>query len=910
MIVPAIGVAVSAGVMIAFVGLHRSALRSGFLTLCDGESLAIEQHLETNLNLLRAVQAFAQENPANDWGAMHQFVESFSLLAKDVARYYWWNPAIAPALAQPLEAYPEDSARVSLSVGAIRYLVARAAASGTPAAMFLPARSEGENPISVVALAVERPEHKEAGHEEAAEGVLLAFDARKLIDEALRVNGSKSVQLTVRSQIGSLLYGDDAPPQRGWYFGRLFEPPPEQWGYSRKMAWADSTWSIAALPAGGFPATDAMACWGVFVFGLLLTALVDAFVEKRRREAAAMRGIARQRLRELSETKDRLQTEIAEKESAEASLRESEDRFRKAYAEAAVGMVMTDLKGRIVAVNRSACRLCGFAERKLIGASFFDMIPDENSRKEARHHADLLARGELASHHSERQIRRKDGRAAWLRISVSVIESEGKPANFFALLEDITEQMESRNQIEFDASHDALTGLLNRRAFENQLAGAIELALAEKTELALMYIDLDGFKFVNDSLGHGVGDLLLREVAPRLSEGLAADEVLARVGGDEFTVILQAAAIVEPIAERAKRILNSLRKSFQVDGHELFVSASIGISLYPRDGAEVDTLVKHADAAMYRAKHEGRGRYCFFSAEMAESAAARLQMESDLRRALDNGEIEVHFQPLVTSRGGAINSFEALCRWRREGKEYIPPSRFIPVAEESGLIIPIGAWVLKEACRQARGWNRVANSPIKVAVNVSFVQLAQRSFVADVLRALDSERLDPSLLELELTESAVMRDPEQTMRVLEELRHMGVSLTLDDFGTGYSSLSHLQGIALEAVKIDQSFISRITNSPRSAQLVGSLIALAHGMGLEVVGEGVELPEQAATLRSLNCDVLQGYLLGRPMDSRQALELVEEMTGKAVKTASLTALALAAQGVNQRSQQQEMGEATI
>lgn len=893
--VPAVGVAFSVAVMVTFVAFHRSALRSGFQTMCRDDIHAIEQHLETNLDLLRSVQAFAQQSPSNDWDSMHRFVENFSLLAKDVARYYWWNPDIAPALVQPLEAYPEDSTRVSFNAAAIHPLITRSLQNDAPAAMFIAPRSLGEHPLYVVALAVSHPGRFGAAATRPVEGVLLAFDTQKLIEEALSINSSRGVQLTIRDRNGNLLFGGAPIPSNGAYFGRLFEPAPRQWSYPARIAFADTPWSVEGLPTGRFPGTDSLACWGVLGFGLLLTTLVDSIVETRRREADAMRGAMRLRARQLNETRDRLQMEIAGKESAEALLRESEDRFRKAYADAAVGIIMSDLEGRLVAVNRSACRLAGFPEHRLIGASFIDLLADEDHRTDARRQIDLMVRRVEMSYHAERRIRREDGKCVWLRVSVSVIESDGKPANFFALLEDITEQVESRRQLEFHANHDALTSLLNRRAFESRLACAIERAAARNTPLALLYIDLDGFKFVNDSLGHAVGDILLRKVAPRLGKCLTSDEVLARVGGDEFTLVLEAPDAAE-FAARTHRILLSLHEPFEVAGHELFVSASIGISLYPRDGDSPGALVQHADAAMYHAKREGRGRFCFFDVEMAVAAAARLRMESDLRRALANNEIHLHFQPLVNAHDGAVNGFEALCRWRREGGESVPPSRFVPVAEESGLIIPIGSWVLEEACRQADRWNRVASRQVRVAVNVSFVQLAQGNFAADVRKALEITGLAPSLLELELTESAVMRDPEQTLETLKELRGMGVSLALDDFGTGYSSLSHLQGIPLEAVKIDQSFISRMTESRRSAQLVASLIALAHGMGLKVVAEGVESAEQAAALRSLACDVLQGYLLGGPADATAALRLIERGAGESREKEmdSLAALALVTQ----------------
>lgn len=582
--------------------------------------------------------------------------------------------------------------------------------------------------------------------------------------------------------------------------------------------------------------------------------------------------------------------ESKHKKSAEASLRRSEDRFHRAYVNSAIGVLAADSNGQLLQVNRSLCGMTGYGESELLGESYFSLLGEPDQR-DARAKLDALFDGQTASYVVERCFRRKDGESLWVRSSICRVEGEGGRANLLALVEDISGEMEARAQLEHQATHDILTGLLNRRAFETALAAAVARAKAAHRELVLMYVDLDGFKFVNDSLGHGVGDLLLPAVAARLGGCLADAATLARVGGDEFTIIQENPGTVEKTGEFASKLLDSLREPFFVDGYELFVTASLGICRLPQDGCDPMTLLQHADAAMYQAKQEGQGRYCFFTDEMAAVAGTRLRIGGDLRRALDRGELEVHYQPMVSSAPRSLVRFEALCRWRHPSDGYVPPDCFIPVAEDTGLIVPIGEFVLAEACRQAVRWNALSATPVQVAVNVSLVQLAQGNFVRRVEQILENTGLRPQLLELELTESAVMQNTGSATLMLEHLRKLGVSVALDDFGTGYSSLSRLRRMPLDTLKIDRSFIRDLTSASASERLVAALISMAHGIGLKVVSEGVEYPEQAAILQGLGCDVFQGFLFSKPMAGDDACRFVER-AGASVWSESLAALSSA------------------
>jgi diguanylate cyclase (GGDEF)-like protein/PAS domain S-box-containing protein len=859
--VPLAGLLLSAAATVVFAAFDRSVRKAQYEMACDNRILAIRRHVETNITLLRALQAFARDNPDRDWSAMHKFVKNFTPLAQDIARYYWWNPSAAPGIVQPLEAYPADATNVIFSGQVVKAAIERADETDLPAVTILP----GPGHICIVALAVRRSGRKAAG-----EGVVLSFGVGQLVEEALAVLRPAGIHLAVLAPDGTELHRHAARPASiarafATSAGGIFQPAPAEWTRVFPLQLGDATWSLKCLPIDRYlDALDVFNCWGVFAFGLVLTAFADRLLERRRKDLARIR--------------EQLWVETQEKNSVKASLQESEDRFRRSYMDASVGMIMAELDGRITSVNRSICRLIGAAKEELIGSSVQDLVLEED-RERARQGTrqflqDPNAKGAFRD---ELRFQARNGSILWLRTSVSIIHSDGQPSHWFALLEDISAQMEAQKQLEFQASRDALTGLCNRRAFEAALENAVEDASKSGGQIALMYIDLDGFKLVNDSLGHAVGDLLLPAVAKRIGGCLPSSARLARVGGDEFTIILMEQTDADDLHARANDILHAVQQPYRLAGHELFVSASIGICVYPRHGIDAGTLVQHADAAMYQAKHAGKSHYRFFTPGMAAAAQARLRLENDLRRALERSEIFVEFQPLVRSRDRELVRFEALCRWLHPLQGRVDPEVFIPIAEECGLIASIGRWVLEQACFRAVSLNSLSVSPLRMAVNVSVVQLFKNGFVAEVAEILKATGLPAHLLEIELTESVLVRDPDGAVRRLSELKSLGVRLALDDFGTGYSSLSYLQRLPLDTLKIDRSFVRDVSTEPRPRQLTASLIALAHGVGLEVVGEGVEYEDQARVLEELGCDFLQGYLFSKPVNGGDAAGLVRRLS---------------------------------
>jgi len=419
-------------------------------------------------------------------------------------------------------------------------------------------------------------------------------------------------------------------------------------------------------------------------------------------------------------------------------------------------------------------------------------------------------------------------------------------------------------RLRHQATHDALTGLPNRQLFFERLGAA--LSDAGGAGFAVMVIDLDRFKLINDSLGHVAGDELLREVAHRLGAALRRADTIARMGGDEFLVLAGGAADADAAAGIAAKIVQAIREPMRLGALEVRASPSIGISLYPRDGSDAGGLVARADEAMYRAKESGGNTFRCFASEMTTFAHERLQLESELREALQLRQFELHYQPRVDVVTGRIGSVEALIRWRHPRRGYVPPQTFIPIAEETGLMLPIGEWVLQEACRQARLWQQ-SDLPMRVAVNLSAVQFRHADLMSVIERALTSQRLPAKMLELELTESAVMSSAASSVAILEQLSRLGVVVALDDFGTGYSNMSYLLRFPIDRLKVDVSFVRGMTEDPHSMLIVKAIISLAHSLKMKVIGEGVETPAQLEQLRSLGCDQCQGFLFGRPAPAR-------------------------------------------
>ncbi len=471
--------------------------------------------------------------------------------------------------------------------------------------------------------------------------------------------------------------------------------------------------------------------------------------------------------------------------------------------------------------------------------------------------------------------RRKDGSIypKWVAMS-AVRGQDGDVTHYVASFTDITERKAAEAKISRLAHHDALTGLFNRFSLQDRLEQALSTVRRERRALALMFIDMDRFKTINDTQGHAVGDELLIEVAKRLRHSVRESDIVARLGGDEFVVVLAEVADASVVARVADKILRVLGEDYSIGGNALRTTPSIGVAFYPDDGETCDALMKNADTAMYHAKSQGRNNIQFFTAEMNRVAMERLSLERDLRVAVESGQFELHYQPQLDGRDGQVVGVEALVRWRHPRDGLVPPDKFISIAEETGLIVQLGEWVLENACRQLRAWHDQGVTNLKMAVNLSAYQLRLPGLSLDVARMLDKHGLRGGDLELEVTESVAMENPEASIVSLRALRDLGVHLAIDDFGTGYSSLSYLKLLPIHTLKLDRSFVRDIESDRNDAAICTATIALAHTMGLTVVAEGVETAAQQAFLVQQGCDFLQGYLFSKPVPAPEALVFIQ------------------------------------
>jgi diguanylate cyclase (GGDEF)-like protein/PAS domain S-box-containing protein len=534
------------------------------------------------------------------------------------------------------------------------------------------------------------------------------------------------------------------------------------------------------------------------------------------------------------------------------------------------GIVLLDPEGVVTWLSRSAEAIFDYPQDAAVGAPVdLLLLPGAGQ-------GGLLQRllGHPGRAPLEVLIRRRSGELIPVEVEASSLEQGGRRSTVL-VVRDITVRRQTEETLRSLAYHDPLTGLPNRLLFHDRLSQAIERARRNRQLLTVMLVDLDRFKLINDSLGLETGDQVIKGVADRLTRTLRKSDTVARLGGDEFMVMLMGTSGAEAAAKVAQKLLESLKPPLLVDGHELTTSASIGLALFPHDGDDAETLVKNADNALSRAKEQGRNHYQFYTDDMNAAAFERLMLESRLRKALEHGEFVIHYQPKVSLVDGAVVGVEALLRWFHPDLGLVPPSEFIPLAEETGLILPIGAWVLRTACQQVRRWHRMGHAGLQLAVNLSARQFQEKNLVATIRAAIEDSGLPPGAVELELTESVIMRDAPEAVRRLKELTALGIRLAVDDFGTGYSSLGYLKAFPIDSLKIDRSFVRDVDRDPNSAALAQAIIALATGLKLEVVAEGVETREQLLILKGFGCHELQGFVFSRPLPPDEFLALLEE-----------------------------------
>ena len=562
--------------------------------------------------------------------------------------------------------------------------------------------------------------------------------------------------------------------------------------------------------------------------------------------------------------------DITARKQAEEALR----LYASVFEHSGEALVITDADNRIVAVNPAFTRQTGYVLDEVRGKDPGILGSGQTPRE--TYQAMWSALGQSGYWQGELLCRRKDHSLYPKWMSVSVIRgADGHVTNYIASFTDITERKQAEAQISRLAYQDALTGLLNRFSLQSQLEQALAMAQREKRSLAVAFLDLDRFKTINDTMGHAVGDQLLREAARRLRDSVRHSDIIARLGGDEFVVVLTEVDDVMAAARVADKILHALAQPYRVDHHRLHSTASIGLAFYPDDGEDGDTLMKNADTAMYHAKSQGRNNVQFFAQEMNASAVQRLMLERDLRAAVDAGQFALHYQAQVDGRDGRTVGFEALVRWHHPRDGVLLPELFIPLAEETGLILQLGEWVLDEACRQLRAWRDAGIEGVTMAVNLSAHQLRSPQLVSQVAHALARHRLHGSDVEFEVTESVAMHDPDLSIGQLEALRDLGVNLAIDDFGTGYSSLSYLKLLPIHTLKLDKSFVVDIEHSANDVAICTATIALAHSLGLTVTAEGVETEVQRAFLNARRCDFMQGYLFSPPLPGDAVLAFLRE-----------------------------------
>ncbi|MDQ6989269.1 MAG: EAL domain-containing protein [Mariprofundaceae bacterium] len=540
------------------------------------------------------------------------------------------------------------------------------------------------------------------------------------------------------------------------------------------------------------------------------------------------------------------------------------------------GIMVLDAQGLIQVVNPAFLQHAGYAQPEMINQHIVELHATEQHRF---FYEEMWVRvTEMGFWEGEVKSYKKNGQEypEWLKVS-SVLDAQGVVSHYIATYSDINAHANAKQKLYYLAHYDALTELPNRVLFQETLKHAAANVRRNGGRFALFFMDLDRFKVINDTLGHSAGDLLLQEVAGRLFGCIRESDMLSRQGGDEFTSLLLGLKKAEDAGVVAEKMIKALAEPVLIQGQELTVTTSVGISIFPDDTDDIETLLKYADTSMYHAKDQGRNRYAFYSQDVHATSSKRLNLESKLRKALENEEFELHYQPKYAVGSGVVTGMEALVRWNQPELGRVAPLDFIPLAEETGLIVPIGEWILDEACRQNKTWQEAGFPCMRMAVNLSSRQFKDGNMLKMVDKILHKHHLEPDFLELELTESMIMQDAESTIKILQALHGNGIQLAIDDFGTGYSSLSYLKRFPISKLKLDRSFIIGLPDDKDDSKIVTAMITLAHGLDMTVIAEGVETREQLAWLEDAGCDEIQGYFFNAPMSSQDFTVLLQKMS---------------------------------
>ena len=566
--------------------------------------------------------------------------------------------------------------------------------------------------------------------------------------------------------------------------------------------------------------------------------------------------------------------DVTLRKQSEQLAHEAEERYRSIFENAIEGIYQTSPSGQYANINPALARIYGYDSTTELMRGIGDIQKQlyVHSGKRTEYIALMKTHGQV--HNFEAQVYRKNGDIIWITENAhEVRDTFGKLLFYEGTVEDITERKNYEREIEYQLTHDSLTGLPNRTMLADRLQQCMSFADRYDTKLAVAFVDLDQFKLINDSMGHHVGDELLVTMAGRLSKCVRESDTVVRLGGDEFVLLLTSLQKVEDIAQSMQRILAAVANPCVIEGRDFIVSCSIGIGIYPDDGADPNTLLKYADSAMYKAKQSGRNNFQFYTHELNKILTERIEIEYCLRRAIENEEFLLYYQPKMDFVTGKVCGAEALIRWKPPGETLISPLTFIPVAEETGQIEEIGRWVLINACRKADELKKLMGRPIPIAVNVSPRQFRQLDLVKTVESALKSTELDPQCLELEITENCLVQDTRHFIKTLHDLKALGVKLSIDDFGTGYSSMAYLKDFPVDRLKIDKVFVSNLETESTNIAILKAIVGLGHSLGLKVVAEGVETAYQQAFLHGIGCDELQGYYFSKPLEEVAFVEFL-------------------------------------